>query len=171
MVDFVLFLKNNDWHYALRHTVLVEQEHEVFRRTFRSIHHLIRILGVAQQISAHSKVEKLMYIANCSRRANSSDPRDKVYAPLALVNAKLEDDLGFVPDYNKSIQEVFRDFTLFLMDRSQSYDVLVVTQPSSRPMPNLPSWVLDMSLPGSDWFTETQRAWKASDGWVYLPRE
>ena len=54
------------------------------------------------------------------REAEASDPRDKIYGLLGLTS----EDHGIVPDYSKSVQEVFIDATAAHINMTQTLDIV-----------------------------------------------
>jgi hypothetical protein len=81
-------------------------------------------------------------IGGCLR---SHDPRDRVFGLLGIQNPK--DDIGFVADYAKPVQEVFIDFTRRCIEHDQSLRVLSFNKENAvRDIPNLPFWVPDWSV-------------------------
>lgn len=74
------------------------------------------------------------------RNCDATDPRDKVYAMLPLVNP---DEIDVRADYRKPAVEVFRDVTLTLLKTSLDY--LSGCHISER-ADDLPSWVPDLQI-------------------------
>ncbi len=86
------------------------------------------------------------------RFAKSTDPRDKVYAILGIANRTLSPWSSYpgvlVPNYNLSVQEVYTETARVLMKSYKSLSWLShVEDPSQRSVPDLPSWVPDLSVP------------------------
>jgi hypothetical protein len=85
-----------------------------------------------------------------ARRLNSSDPRDKIYAVLGVSSGiDLEDDRIAI-DYNKTVDQLYAAFARYLIDSTQSYDVLSYVgkrQLQSRPAARWKSWVADWRVP------------------------
>ena len=54
------------------------------------------------------------------REKKSSDPRDKVYALLGLVSK----DHGIIVDYSKSMEELFQEVTMSIINRSRNLDII-----------------------------------------------
>ena len=101
------------------------------------------------------------------RDRKSSDPRDKVYAFLGLA----WENHGIVVDYTKSVEELFRDVTVSIINSSRNLDIicqnpfepqdpdhlvdpslkLPSSSASSKPDgTRLPTWVADLRLDGID---------------------
>lgn len=87
--------------------------------------------GLSVRLSAWrdriSGSQSLFGLLASSRRHQASDPRDKVYGLLGLTQ---EFDAGsdgcalLVPDYGKSVMEVYRNAARFLITRHKSLEVL-----------------------------------------------
>lgn len=76
---------------------------------------------------------------------DATDPRDKVYALLGLVTAPTNDILI---DYSKTVERVYMDAVLHIIDSRQDLDVLShIARHSGRFTDCLPSWT-------PDWFSE-----------------
>tara|TARA_R110002003_G_scaffold104_9_gene8249 strand:+ start:3581 stop:4801 length:1221 start_codon:yes stop_codon:yes gene_type:complete len=83
----------------------------------RSFHrkelHFLEASEVMLRIPTNSASERLRYLVWNHCRAECADPRDKVYGMLnlaTLVEGKLEGELLFQADYNKTVEQVFWDF-------------------------------------------------------------
>jgi hypothetical protein len=77
-------------------------------------------------------------------RLDSSDPRDRLYAIRALVAP--QDRKFITPDYSKSVEEAFRNFTLRFFQ--EAGDGFLLTRCSLRDASSklqMPSWVPDFS--------------------------
>jgi hypothetical protein len=98
------------------------------------------------------KPKNVLELLTSIRRTRSTDPRDKVYAVRGLANDLSETDL--VPDYSKSIKEVYQDVVQFALSSvNNGLDVLgYAFHPapdatnhflSDIQQPRLPSWMPD----------------------------
>jgi hypothetical protein len=79
------------------------------------------------------------------RDRKASDPRDKVYALLSLVETGPAGST-LVPDYSLSVKEVFTRATIEIIEASKSLSVLS-TDNSGKFRSDLPSWVPDWDAP------------------------
>ena len=75
-----------------------------------------------------------------ARRFESSDPRDKVYA---VINWDDHNDKQsqIVPDYSKSVVEVYRDTAHMILEETNNLSVLTHVHHNIIPSPSCPSWV------------------------------
>ena len=92
------------------------------------------------------------------RDRQSSDPRDKVYSLLGLVT----EDHGIVVDYTKSVEELFQEVTVSIINRSGNLDIICQNPfesgyPADRKRSDgtdedtcLPTWVADLRVQGTD---------------------
>jgi hypothetical protein len=73
-----------------------------------------------------------------NRACESTDPRDRVYAVLGIVN---DDEVkGLEPDYSMRKEEAFRAAVEFVIHNTRSLDLLSACQDPERES-GLPSWV------------------------------
>ncbi|KAK0748903.1 heterokaryon incompatibility protein-domain-containing protein [Schizothecium vesticola] len=80
------------------------------------------------------------------RWVEATDPRDRIYGLLGLVN---EEHIISV-DYGKTPEEVFTDVSVFMIRRYGNLDILCQSPWSDLVyrLPSLPSWVPDFTCPG-----------------------
>jgi hypothetical protein len=110
------------------------------------------------------------------RFSESTDPRDKVFAFLGLADRKMmpfrtQPD-ALVPNYNRSVQDVYTDTARILMTSHGSLSLLShVEDPSHRRIPNLSSWVLDYSVVQDPYALQYRGPcyWKASGNLTWSP--
>jgi hypothetical protein len=85
----------------------------------------------------------LTYVMYTSSTRSSSDPRDTIYGVLAIIA-----DHGIMPDYSKSVREVYIDWAVKTM--AQAGNLSLITHAGMRHKAwghmdfNLPSWVPDL---------------------------
>ncbi|KAH8681905.1 hypothetical protein BX600DRAFT_544374 [Xylariales sp. PMI_506] len=90
----------------------------------------------------------------------ATDPRDKIYALLAIshLHPSLKDTID--PDYSIPVEHCFASLTKFLMQEMNGLNILSWVQDRSmRVTEGLPSWVPDFSLSGTCPFLN--REWSA----------
>lgn len=75
------------------------------------------------------------------RLIGATDPKDRVFGLLGM--ARDANTLGIVPDYTKTVVEVYRDATRAFIEHG-FINILCFAQPN-RKVANLPSWVPDWS--------------------------
>ena len=85
----------------------------------------------------HGRGNNLVDALFMSYRFNCTDPRDKIFAMLGLVQA-----LVLQPDYNLSVEDVYLQTTHFLLDALGNLDILCCVSHPKR-IATLPSWVPD----------------------------
>ncbi|KAK2762152.1 hypothetical protein FQN54_001160 [Arachnomyces sp. PD_36] len=99
----------------------------------------------------------------------SSDPRDRIYAFLGLTNDGSRD--AIVPDYTKSIEDVYTDAMRFMLTHDGSAIRMLLRAGIGYPRKsgaNLPSWVPDFSDDKPTVFT-VRGAGVHKAGSTYLP--
>ena len=95
-----------------------------------------------QDIRLNGKRTNIYRLLNLSTIAFSTNPRDKVYGLLALMNESLADLIE--PDYTDTILNVYRAFTLATIEATGSLDIIRHT--ASAADSAIPSWVPDLRI-------------------------
>jgi hypothetical protein len=78
----------------------------------------------------------------------ATDPRDKVFAMLNLVGEEYKSG-DMVPDYEKSIAQVFKEATRVVLEGQKKMDILLAANGMCR-KDGLPSWVPDWRREAND---------------------
>ena len=93
----------------------------------------------------------LQYAIHLCRGSNSTDPRDQIYALLGFhegSKAETQSYKPIVPDYTKSVRQVYIEATQYLLyDSSNLLALSAVEDKAFRSLKTLPSWVPDYSVP------------------------
>jgi hypothetical protein len=84
---------------------------------------------------------ELMVLANSTTPPSSTDARDLVYAFLGLANKTY----GVIPDYMKSIEEVFTNTTMGYLEESADISIIQMCDQSKSTL-MIPSWVIDWEI-------------------------
>ena len=95
----------------------------------------------------------LLHIINHIRPLEASDPRDKVYAAIGVVNRIEPDGYGSVidPRYDLTVAEVYERATLLFLEQLPWLAILsAVEDRSTRKIADLPSWIPDFSSRHAD---------------------
>ncbi|KAI8623272.1 heterokaryon incompatibility protein-domain-containing protein [Xylariaceae sp. FL1651] len=78
-----------------------------------------------------------------ARRLDATDPRDKVYSVLGLINQKEQNQMTtLAPDYNISVEECYRRAALAILSYRNNLDLLMTDHNPQCDLA-LPSWVPD----------------------------
>lgn len=86
----------------------------------------------------------LTLLLSVTQRFCATDPKDKVLALIGLAN---NPHPSIVPDYFKSIKDVYTEVTGYSMIHEQSLSLLTIVEGKScREILDLPSWVPDYSV-------------------------
>ena len=73
-----------------------------------------------------------------------TDPRDHVYGLLSIVGESETE--GVVPDYRKSVAEVFINFTKAVLSKPGYKSILNMVEFNRKPTFDIPSWVPDWTI-------------------------
>ncbi len=80
---------------------------------------------------------------NTGRLFNCSEPRDRVFALLGLMDSNIREKISV--DYEKPVEEVYTEFTKLIIESSRSLEILVHAGLCRGPSP-CPTWVQDWNL-------------------------
>ncbi|KAH8725744.1 hypothetical protein GQ44DRAFT_202306 [Phaeosphaeriaceae sp. PMI808] len=94
--------------------------------------------------------------------AQCTDPRDKIFATLALLRSD-EQQLGILPDYSQGTEQVYTEVARRALIRHKSLNILETCAMSCRIL-DIPSWTPDWSVPMQH-FGTLQSPWSAC-GWI-----
>ncbi|KAH9890177.1 heterokaryon incompatibility protein-domain-containing protein [Xylariomycetidae sp. FL2044] len=133
----------------------VLESHGLLQQVLGSIADCLTASSRLYSKTANLEESSLSTILPLTRKLEASDPRDKVYAMLGLVN--LSRLPGVKPDYTLSISEVYIAAARAMILEEQG--LAVFSSATSRPITqDLPSWVPDWRVPrrtaylhGYDW--------------------
>ncbi|KIV83385.1 hypothetical protein PV11_05416 [Exophiala sideris] len=89
-----------------------------------------------------------MILEQCASR-QCSDDRDRVFALLGLIPEPLTSSMNV--DYSSSVENVFQTFTINLIRHLSSLKLLLTSGLGHQSVPNLPSWVPDLSMRRLEW--------------------
>lgn len=95
-----------------------------------------------------------------SRAAEASDPRDHVYGLAGMFQPDLSKLIA--PNYEASISEVFRDFTLSVIEASDEFDIICHGRKGTLEGSEMPSWVPDWSQEPEDYITSFDPVFQAA---------
>jgi hypothetical protein len=107
---------------------------DVWERAY-NINNLVELRGESTHLDT---------ILDLARKSSVKDPRDKVYGLLGMVSPSLAQ--AIVPDYSKTVQEVYVQYALALLERCSRLDE-VLAWCAFVEDGTLPSWVPDWNSP------------------------
>ena len=90
----------------------------------------------------------IRYLLSWIRPFDSSDPRDKIYGVIGIINKFLPEGLGpFIsPRYDVEVENVYESAATYLLEHLPGLSILsMVEDRSRRKICSLPSWVPDFS--------------------------
>ena len=88
-----------------------------------------------------------------TQHCKCSDPRDRVYAVLNMLNNFDKDrDAKMKPDYTKTVNQVYQDVVLSTLNNTDNIDILEYCEMQQLPLESsdslqIPSWVPDWTFP------------------------
>lgn len=114
------------------------------------------VMALGQVRIRRKRGQKLSLLADLmtTRFCQATDPRDKIYGLLGLHSSRTP-AITMLPDYTKTVQEVFMETTARVMQTYQPIALYLsfplhewheVDEAASPRMPNLPSWAIDITL-------------------------
>lgn len=92
-----------------------------------------------------AQVSLLLDLISNTRKFQSRDSRDRIFALLGLATNVGPEDTDIAPNYNLTTEKVFKAMTLWNISRAKSLDVLSYSFPTSKRLA-LPSWVPDYTI-------------------------
>ncbi|KAI1327791.1 hypothetical protein F5Y16DRAFT_370921 [Xylariaceae sp. FL0255] len=87
----------------------------------------------------------ILHLLDATRSACQHDSRDKVYGLLGILDQRIRDTI--VPDYTKSIEDVYREFVVGVIKSTGKLDIIFQTSADRPPDIPPPSWVPIWTLP------------------------
>ena len=131
-------------------TAAIDEYAQVSGLWIGSVDYVIVALDRMRLFNANYE-SKLQHAFNRYRGSKSTDPRDKVYALLGFnegFTAEKQSYRPIVPDYTKSVPQVYIEATQYLLNTSSNLSILsTVEDRVFRKLKTLPSWVPDYSVP------------------------
>jgi hypothetical protein len=115
-----------------------------------------RITQVDLQSMFNVDIGNILTILHNTQSTKCSDPRDRLYAILGIVDDTKDIDI----DYTIPVQQVYRNWAEKRIKRTQTLDILSACADSSRGG-DLPSWVPDLRRP----FGKDKALWIESQTW------
>jgi hypothetical protein len=98
-----------------------------------------------------------------TRKCQSSDPKDQIFAVLSLSNAREQKMWKFEPDYNKSVAQIYIEASTTYLQSLQDLDMLRYCGVGRMQRQlDLPSWVVDCAALKSS--PKPLRSWDAHGG-------
>jgi hypothetical protein len=92
------------------------------------------------------RLPHFVYLIEKTQMCLCSDPRDKVFAILSLLEPGEAERLRIKPNYSKSVQEVYTDTAILNFEQFGDIDLLKWVEEHSQSQ-DLPSWVPDFASP------------------------
>ncbi|KAK4973388.1 hypothetical protein LTR42_005373 [Elasticomyces elasticus] len=115
---------------------------EGIRRMCRNERPLLDPAMAAHPNPVTMPIEQTLKLLWYTRPREASDARDKIYGLLGVLKTWSGNPL-VVPNYSLPAQDVFRDLTTALINRTKGYDILMGNLGKSG-YPELPSWVAEL---------------------------
>ncbi|KAK3386641.1 heterokaryon incompatibility protein-domain-containing protein [Podospora didyma] len=90
-------------------------------------------------------IDRLRFLLEKTRFNDATDPRDKVYALLGLIENSDSDPVDLIPDYNRPPKDVFTDVAMRLISNNRSLIVILNHELGKTALNDtglgMPSWV------------------------------
>ena len=136
-------------YHAKRLTTDIESVYPYLRSLSQFSRIVLEIEGVRLTWCHQDKLVPFLPLLHQFRSRSATDPRDKVYALLGIVQ-QWQGSERLIPDYELDVQEVFWKTTIALIKNYKSLDVLAGTTAQrtfSESVYSCPSWVMDWYVP------------------------
>jgi hypothetical protein len=107
-----------------------------------SLPNLDKLAGIASLNQARDiSTRDFSILLIVTRHRNCTDPRDKIYALLGLLN---DDERSVVlPDYSADVDDLYTKVARHILKKSQSYSLFSCLESADLKSKSLPSWVPD----------------------------
>lgn len=125
---------------------------------------VIAIHNIRQDSSPISPVSDLETLLKRTMTFHATDPRDKVFALLGLAHEM--DRESIIPDYSKSVMEVYTELAIHLLSKN----INMIYFNTNSPAHDLPSWVPDWSWWTRRWPIWSPKLYKAAGNTVQAGR-
>lgn len=107
---------------------------------------IVQLEAARRSVSEECK-QSLLSLLILYRNFNATDMRDKIYSLLGISHEVGPDAIQIDPDYTIDAIEVYRRFTVSILEQRRSLDILSVPRVSKASrVGELPSWVADWSV-------------------------
>ena len=103
---------------------------------------IARSLRLSRLPDVYGEVLPFSYVLSLSHSEETTDPKDKVYAALALADEPIRHSIVVKYSDTVSVEQVYTEATRAIIAHEKRYSVLSQTE-SYRRGPKLPSWVPD----------------------------
>jgi len=102
--------------------------------------HYLKLKSIRSDKTLIRRIERLSGVIECSRFCESSDPKDKVYSLLCLIDQPI-----ISIDYSRSVADLYRAFTQAVIEKTNSVEILHWMGTAQR-QETLGSWVHNFSV-------------------------
>ncbi|KAK3360913.1 hypothetical protein B0T24DRAFT_585965 [Lasiosphaeria ovina] len=112
---------------------------ERFSKTTSSIEAVREILSIIKQ----NQIERLLFLLEKTRDRRATDPRDKIYGLLGLIEDSPDPVVDIAPDYERDVTHLYAGVAMRFIRHQQSLHVLLnhEIKPEAAGSHTLPSWV------------------------------
>jgi hypothetical protein len=114
----------------------IDIDREKYREAYQQLDQIHTVRGKRGWVCNH-----LRYLLQLTSSHAASDPRDKIYGVLGLLEIN-NPGIELLPDYNKTYEEVCRDATLHLIQTEESLDILLEDW---QRLQQRPFWAIDFA--------------------------
>jgi hypothetical protein len=109
--------------------------------------HFRSLMSIGRSIARESIADQLLDLLVGLRNRNSSDPRDKIFAALGMINGH-GNEIGILPDYQSPVEDIYTRTAASILIAAENLDILGVcsTNQHGNSTLGLSSWVPDWSV-------------------------
>ncbi|KAH7310863.1 heterokaryon incompatibility protein-domain-containing protein, partial [Stachybotrys elegans] len=139
------------WNSFSKTVLAFRQQFKAYQKD-QSFENFYLLNDIRQRFKKKTKAS-LLELMFLTRGFQATDPRDKLFALVGLAGDVLSSDWEVTPNYNLSVLEVYRQFALWHLTRKRQLGILSFGRnhdlASLPALEGLPSWVPDLTRPGS----------------------
>jgi len=86
----------------------------------------------------------LRHLLYVTKRSHLTDPRDRIFAVLAVAHPEAR--AAIRPDYHKSVEDVFREAVIYMLEVEKSLDMYAFAPLERQSRTTTPSWVPNFDI-------------------------
>lgn len=133
--------------YGILLTLIYVKPRSIISNEVRTLHQIWNIRQAIHNSNKRLSLD-LLHLLSKFRCCLSTEPRDKLFALLSLTDTNLGEDgdeYHIAPNYSSSTHEIYTCLARFILNSSDTLDLLSIQHGATPISKHLPSWVPDWS--------------------------